>query len=141
MKLIHVFNFALVSKRFHFISRAYKYFLDKLRISKHIISFDFHYLLFLLKELLQLNKEIFGTFKDSIKTNAFVFNLVIVKLMGLVYKLLLFRIYCHLFFCVCGSKTASWCQLLPDFLLTTSTEEVNSTKTSLNIMLILNSVK
>ena len=93
MKLIHVFNFALVSKRFHFISRAYKYFLDKLRISKHIISFDFHYLLFLLKELLQLNKEIFGTFKDSIKTNAFVFNLVVVKLMGLVYKLLLFRIY------------------------------------------------
>ena len=60
MKLIHVFNFALVSKRFHFISRAYKYFLDKLRISKHIISFDFHYLLFLLKELLQLNKEIFN---------------------------------------------------------------------------------
>ena len=93
MKLIHVFNFALVSKRFHFISRAYKYFLDKLRISKHIISFDFHYLLFLLKELLQLNKEIFGTFKDSIKTNAFVFNLVVLKLMGLVYKLLLFRIY------------------------------------------------
>ena len=93
MKLIHVFNFALVSKRFHFISRAYKYFLDKLRISKHIISFDFHYLLFLLKELLQLNKEIFGTFKDSIKTNAFVFNLVVLKLMGLLYKLLLFRIY------------------------------------------------
>lgn len=69
------------------------------------------------------------------------FNLVDVKLRGLVYDLLPFRIYWHPFFVGVEIKLQKDVSFVPDFLLTTSTWEVNSIKTFPYGMLTLTTVK
>ena len=87
-------------------------------MSKHMFGFNFYCSDFLLKEFLQLSKEISDTFRDYlIKKNKHVFNLIEVKLMELLYELLTFRIYCHLLFCRRGSKTAARCQFCTRFFV------------------------
>ena len=56
----------LIWKRVYEISRSLKYCIDNMRMSKHIFEFNFYYLDFLLKELLQISKEISDTFKGSL---------------------------------------------------------------------------
>ena len=40
MKYIDVFNFSIVCKRFYLLVRSRKDFVDKMRISKHISTYD-----------------------------------------------------------------------------------------------------
>ena len=55
MELIDIFNFSILSKRFYCISRNYKFFVDSMRVSKHIFGFDAEYQNFLSEELQNLN--------------------------------------------------------------------------------------
>ena len=77
-----------------------------MRISKHIVSFDGDYFEFLEDELKSLGKSIREKFKEKVVKNYFVFGLVDVLLKKVLYGLLPFTIYCHLFFCRRGNKTA-----------------------------------
>ena len=80
-----------------------------MRISKPIVSFDGDYFEFLEDELKSLDKNIRAKFKENIVKNYFVFGPVDVLLKKVVYGMLPFTIYCHLFFCRRGNKTAGKC--------------------------------
>ena len=69
-----------------------------MRISKQIVSFDGDYFEFLKDELKSLGKNIREKFKEKIVKNYFVFRLVDVLLKKIVYGLLPFSIFLHLFF-------------------------------------------
>ena len=76
MKLIGIFNFSIVSKRFYCISRSYKFFCWGMGISKHMFCFNVEYERFMSEELQKLNSQKHVFFKDLIKKNKFVFNIV-----------------------------------------------------------------
>ena len=101
-----------MSKGFYQITRSHKKFVNAIRISKHIVSFEF-----LQDELKSLGNNIRKKFKEKIVKNYFVFGLVDVLLKKNVYGLLPFNSYCHLFFCQRDSKTAGKCDICTRFFI------------------------
>ena len=89
-----------------------------MRISKYIFSFDYGFSNFLSLTLLNLSQKISDEFKRHVSKNSqFVSNVVEQMLKNFVFELLPFKIYCHVFFCRCGSKTAADVNFAQDFLL------------------------
>ena len=64
-----------------------------------------------------MDKNIRKKFKEKIIKNYFVFGLVDVLLKKIVYGLLSFNIYCHLFFCRRGNKKANKCDVSTRFFV------------------------
>ena len=78
-------------------------------ISKFLVNFDKDYFEFMENNLKLLTNKIETKFNEKIIKNSFIFNMIDLKVQKIIYQLLLFRIFCHLFFCRRGSKTAGKC--------------------------------
>ena len=78
-------------------------------LSKFLVNFDEDYFEFIENNLKLLTKKIQAKFKEKVIKNSFIFNITDLKVQKIIYQLLPFRIFCHLFFCRKGSKTASKC--------------------------------
>ena len=98
LKFSEVLIFPLCQKDYQ-VTILQKKFVNAMRISEHIVSFDEDFFQFLQDELKSLGKNIGEKFNEKIVINCFVFGLVDILLKKIVYGLLPFSIYCHLFFC------------------------------------------
>ena len=64
-----------------------------------------------------MGREIRQKFEERIVKNAFVFSVIDVHLEKIVYDLLSFRIFCHCFFCVRGSRNIGKCDICSKFFV------------------------
>ena len=69
-----------------------------MRVSKFVFGFDPDYFDFLSDEIKELGKTVRKNFEKDIKERSFVFSAVEAILKDVVFELLPFRIYNHLFF-------------------------------------------
>ena len=104
MNYIDVFNLSHVSKHFYQLRYSNKSFDQKMLMSKHMITFDDGFFYFLSGELADLSYEIRKKFSNTYEKK-FIFSVAEKKIQNLVYNLLPFKIYNHLFFCYRGCYT------------------------------------
>ena len=90
MKYIDVFNFSIVCKRFYLLVRSHKDFVDKMRISKHISSYDCDFFIFCWKNWLNL--------------------VVIFQMLSNLSFAKMSMFFPPVFFCRCGSRAAGKCR-------------------------------
>ena len=109
LALIDVINFSMTSKKFYQIVWKNKKYKKVMWLSKFLVNFDEDYFEFIENNLKLLTKKIQTKFKEKIIKNIFVFNRIDLKVQKIIYQLLPFRIFCHLFFCRKDSKTAGKC--------------------------------
>ena len=109
LAFIDAINFSMTSKRIYQIVRENKIYKNAMWLSKFLVNFDEDYYEFIENNLKLLSKKIQTKFKDKIIKNSFIFNIIDLKVQKFTYQLLPLRIFCHLFFCQKGSKTAGKC--------------------------------
>ena len=76
-----------------------------------MFDFDPDYFDFLPDEIKELRKTVCKNVEKDIKERSFVFGVVETILKDVVFELLLFRIYNHLFFCLKGNRMIGKCKL------------------------------
>ena len=111
LKFIGVFTCSLLSKRFCCLSRSERDFVDCMRVSKFVFGFDPDYFDFLSDEIKELGKTVRKKIEKDIKERSFVFSIVETILKDVVFELLPFRIYNHLFFRLKGNRMIGKCKL------------------------------
>ena len=82
-----------------------------MRVSKLVFGFDPDYFDFLSDEIKELGKTVRKNFEKDINERSFVFSVVETILKDVVFELLPFRIYNHLFFCLKGNRMIAKCKL------------------------------
>ena len=80
-----------------------------MRFSRCIVNFDQDHFDFLQDELKSLGKDICEKFNEKFVKRPHVFGLVDVLIEKIAYGLLLFKNFCHCFYCWRGIKTAGKC--------------------------------
>ena len=117
LALIDAINFSMTSKKFYQIVWENKKYKKVMWWSKFLVNFDEDYFEFIENNLKLLTKKIQAKFKEEIIKNSFAFNITDLKVQKIIYQLLPFRIFCHLFFCRKGSKTAGKCLIFTRMFL------------------------
>ena len=107
LRYIDVFNFCLSCKRFHELCKSCQEYFKRLRLSKEIVGYDHESLFdFLNKCFEDLQKDIEEGYAGTFLKRKHVFPIVRIKLKTIVFDLLPFKIFCHLFFCYRGASCA-----------------------------------
>ena len=106
----------------YFDTRKSDYSMEKVNFpennfSKRILNFDTSYFDFLKSELQFFGKEIRKKFEERIVRHTFVFSLIDVYLQKIVSDLLPFKIFCHCFFGMRGSKNVGKCDVCNRFFV------------------------
>ena len=117
VKFVDLLNLSIVSKRFYYISRSRNKFVPAMRISKYIFDFDDGCFKLLCSEMSLLGENIHKKFKEAVVKNSYVFSIIDLTLKIMVFELLPFKIYCHIFFWQRGWTTANKCNICTRFFV------------------------
>ena len=88
-----------------------------MRISKYIFDFDDGCFKLLCSEMSLLGENIHKKFKEAVVKNSYVFSIIDLTLKIMVFELLPFKIYCHIFFWQSGWTTANKCNICTRFFV------------------------
>lgn len=105
LKLIDMFCFSIVSKRFYQICNESKTYRKKMRISKHIIGYDSFYFYVFDGIIKFISKDVKESSEKVIVGKKFVFSVVDINMSKTAYERLPFKNFNHLFYRHRGSKS------------------------------------